>query len=82
MVHVTNKRAWLELQGLLQGEPHVVTSRLPLLMLPLFIGCFVCRQFDVPGLLTFYQLLTFSVSATALIQLTEPLPPVLLLIPP
>ncbi len=71
MVGVLTKRAWLELQGLIQGEPQVVTSRLPLMMLPLFVGCFVCRQLDVPGILTFFQLLAFSVSATTLIDLDK-----------
>jgi hypothetical protein len=35
-------------------------------MLPAFIGCFVCGRFDVPGLLSCFQLAAFAVSAAML----------------
>jgi hypothetical protein len=52
--------------ALFHGDPDSVTSRLALLMLPAFIGCFVCGRFDVPGLLSCFQLAAFAVSAAML----------------
>lgn len=51
------------IHALFRGDPELVTARLPVLMLPAFIGCFVCSQFDVPGLLSCFQLAAFAVSA-------------------
>jgi hypothetical protein len=49
--------------ALFHGDPDLVTSRLPVLMLPAFVGCFLCARFEVPGLLSCFQLAAFAVSA-------------------
>jgi uncharacterized membrane protein YadS len=33
------------------------------MMVPAFVGCYLCAWFDVPGLLTCFQLTAFAVSA-------------------
>ena len=34
-----------------------------MLMVPAFLGCYLCARFDVPGLLSCFQLAAFAVSA-------------------
>jgi hypothetical protein len=51
------------IRALLQGEPDTETARLPILMLPAFLGCFLCARLDVPGLLSCFQIAAFAASA-------------------
>jgi hypothetical protein len=52
--------------AILQGDPQWVTRRLPALMLPAFAGCVLCARYDIPGLLSCFQLAAFAVSAAML----------------
>lgn len=54
------------LHAIIRGNPEAVTVRLPLMIVPAFLACYLSARFGIPGLLSFAQLAAFAVSAAAL----------------